>query len=646
MSRQKLIENPNILPEQLHIDLWPSVDTLCLNGFDRKIFDLRKKAMKLYFENALTQKEIHEITGIEPRNLRRLVHRCLALNPNGVIWGFRALIPQKKIKEYTKLKSNKGLNNKAKTGEFTLLLKKYPNIEEKIVSLYLGRLNKEARDPVMRPKNIYRHFINSCKEQAIAMNEYPFNTEDQGYRSLQRYLKKVRDTHFGKASERYGTDSAQKAQNSGIGEQNEPQIIRPYQIVQFDGHRIDAVFAIKLQTLAGDVIWTVTERVWILAFLDVATRNVLGKYISLNKEYTAADVMICARNAIVPKTKLNLTIPGLTYHDTGGYPSEVFKEAEWATWEACSLDNAKSNLSKLVKDRMHNLIRCNTNPGPVAKPMRRPYIERFFQTLEENGFHRSPSTTGSHFKDPRRNEPDKKAIQFYISLEHLEQLSDVLISNYNGMPHYGLDNLSPLQAMEQRLERGMLPKVMSENLRSELSFLQINTSRKISGNIESGKRPHIYYEGVEYRNEILSHAADLIGTKLELHVCVDDIRFLKAYLPDGSEFGMLVATGRWGVVPHSIKMRKEIMKLKRLKIIHFTEHDCPVSIYQEFLVMDSQNNKRSANKYAIVQQAKNKLEKEVEKERHHVMIEQYNQSIMEEVDDSLVLLEQFKTISF
>lgn len=48
--------------------------------------------------------------------------------------------------------------------------------------------------------------------------------------------------------------------------------------------------------------------------------------------------------------------------------------------------------------------------GPVAVPVRRPIIERFFRTLEQNTFHRLPSTTGSNPLDPIRNNAEKKPL--------------------------------------------------------------------------------------------------------------------------------------------------------------------------------------------------------------------------------------------
>ncbi|NOU96210.1 hypothetical protein GC093_23720 [Paenibacillus sp. LMG 31456] len=64
-------------------------------------------------------------------------------------------------------------------------------------------------------------------------------------------MKKLELNHFGIATSRYGEDSHTKLNNTGIGEQNETNIVRPYQRVQFDAHRIDTVFSITFTTVDG-----------------------------------------------------------------------------------------------------------------------------------------------------------------------------------------------------------------------------------------------------------------------------------------------------------------------------------------------------------------------------------------------------------
>ncbi|WP_010503835.1 hypothetical protein [Paenibacillus elgii] len=602
MSRMKMIEKDGLLPEQVNPELWPIVDEKMLSNDNLALFQNRKQAVILYFNLELNQEQIHELTGVSPRNLRRLINRCITLDTSGIPWGFRALIPNKSTKPYSLNLLKQKQNELRKTGEFKMLLEKYPAIKELIDDLYLGR-NRKTLEPAMKPKNIHKKFVDACKEHKIPLTQYPFNTERLGIRALYRYLRRLGEQNFGKTSSRYGHDAEQKATKAGKGDQNSPVTLTPYQKVQFDAHRIDGVFAVELKTPEGDSVLKILERFWILTLIDVATRSVIGKTISLNKEYSAADFMLCMRDAIVPHVRPVLTINGLTFNGDGGYPSEVYPELQWAVFDVICFDNAKSHLANLVKDRLRNLLGCTTNLGPVDLPMRRGIIERFFQTLEENGFHRLPNTTGSHPNDPRRSKPEEKAIQYKITFDNLKELVEVLISNYNGTPHGGIYHQTPLELLGKRLANGMIPRQLEESKRSEMLFLQTTIVRTVRGSLKTGKRPYIQYEGVEYRSERLSQSAHLIGKDISLHVNVDDLRTLRAFLPDGSELGYLSATGKWSITPHTLQMRKAINQLVLRRHIHFTQWDDPIFVYTTYLMNKAiDGKKKDANKLTHVQE--------------------------------------------
>lgn len=586
-------EQENLLPEQVNPELWPTVDEEILSDEARLEYLRRKQAVLMYFKREGDYKEIYALTGIREQNLRRLIKRCMSIDSYGVVWGFRALIPQKNVNNYKLNIINNKKNVSRKSGEFKLLLEKYPDIKDLIDDLFLGR-NKRTLEPAMKPKYIHKKFIDACREKGIALTDYPFNTSYLGSKALQRYLRDLSAKYFGKATSRIGMEAAQRAKRVGIGEQNHPSTLIPYQKVQFDAHRIDGIFVIDMVTPEGDTLTLTLDRFWILTLIDIATRNVIGYSISLNKEYNASDVMQCVRNSVIPHTRFPITISGLTYHEVGGFPSEVFEEAKWAVWDVICYDNAKSHLSNLVQDRLKNLIGCISNLGPVALPTRRGIIERFFQTFEEVGLHRLPNTTGSNPNDPRRSDPEKNAVKWNISYDHLKQIVDVLISNYNGTPHGGIYHQSPLELLGKRLKSGLLPRILETEKQSEVLFLQTRITRTVRGSQQSGKRPYIQYEGVEYRSDKLSNSAHLIGKELILQVNVDDIRTLKAYLQDGSEFGYLSAAGKWSLTPHTLQNRKAINKLVQRKLIHFTTWDDPMFVYIDFLKKNAASRKRGA----------------------------------------------------
>ncbi|MBB6021858.1 transposase InsO family protein [Paenibacillus sp. JGP012] len=598
MSKERVYEQSGLALEQMNPELWPTVDESTLEHSVRLIYINRKKAVMMYFQR-VSLEEIKQETGIVRQNVRRFIKRCMQYDKTGTVWGFRALIPQKNVNEYQLDVFNRNQKNGRKTGEFNRFLDRYPDIKELLEDLFLGR-KRRTLEPVMKVKYIHKRFIEECRKKGITQAEYPLNTEWMGYKAVQRYLRRISYEDFCRSTKRFGDDASQKARHVGEGQQNQISNLFPFQKVQFDAHRIDGFFAVELTTPEGDTVTKILRRFWILTIIDVATRNILGYSISLNQEYSASDVMHCARNAVLPHKQLELTIPGLAYHPVGGFPSEKFPEIAWAVWDIICLDNAKSHYAQMVKDRLENLIGCFMNLGPVALPMRRGIIERFFKTLEENGFHRLPNTTGSEPKDPRRKDPEQQATQLNITYEHLKQLIDVLISNYNGTPHGGIYHQTPLELLEKRMKvSGLTPRLLEEEKRSEILFMQTIHKRTVRGSLKSGKKPYIEYEGVPYRSDQLANSAYLLNTELLLHVNVDDLRTLKAYLPDGSEFGYLTASGRWSLTAHSLQTRKAINSLVKNKVLHLTTWDDPIFVYTNYL-MTQKKSKKMVNKQVRV----------------------------------------------
>jgi len=596
------IENLNIDQNSLDTSLWPTVLIENLDPENRKIFLERKKAVDLFISTDMKVKDIESVTSLRRDEIHRFVKRCLEKDENEEIIGYRALIPYKRLKEYTRnafpINKEEDFNNF--TGAFSLLLDTYPTLKEFIIDSYFNRKSNKNKinDPIISIKNLHKKFINECRILGLKMNEYPFNTKSLAKKSLERYVKTLSRSHFVEVAKRNGEQAAMVAKNTGIGIKNNPMTIRPLERVEFDGHRIDTSIAIIFKTPEGDEIVEVMNRIWILSIVDVATRAIIGYHLCLNKEYSSHDVLMCIRNAIIPWKKKSLTIEGLNYSEKANYPSRLIPEASFGLWDEFCYDNAKANIAKNVKNKLIDLVGCSVNMGPVAVPVRRPIIERFFRTLEQNGYHRLPSTTGSNPQDPKRKNSEENAVKYRITSEHLEELTDVLIAEYNGSPHEGNNNLSPLEVFQQRVDRGMTILQLPEEKRNEVAFFSLKVTRMVNGNEKSGRRPFVYYEGVRYTNEVLNRSPHLINKTLELLINTDDIRVIKAFLADGSELGSLTATGKWGITPHDLRTRKAINKLKNNKIIHFTQYDDPIQVYQKHLEKEALKNKTSRNKLA------------------------------------------------
>lgn len=613
MANIKIIEKTEFQDRSVDTSTWKTVLVDNIEPKYRELYLKKKSAIDIYFKNTYSLREISEQTGVHENEIRRYVKRCLSLDAKGEIWGYRGLVPHKRLRNYERNDFG-DIKDVKLTGVFNLLLDKYPRLKEKIINTYFDKDKKVINDPFITPKYLHKKFIKWCKSEGINEHEYPFNTENQAKKSLYRYLEKLENEYFSEAAKRRGEHIQIHANSTGIGNNSNHSINRPFQRVQFDGHKIDAIFSITFTTPEGDEVTKVIDRLWLLAIMDVATRNILGYHISLNKEYSSFDVLHCIKKAIVPKQKMKLTITGLKYPEDLGYASMKIPETQWALWDELLYDNAKANLSENVRTKLTQIVGCSINAGPVKMPERRGLIERFFGVLEENGYHRLPNTTGSNSQDPRRNNAEEKAVKYQISVEHLEEITEILIANYNLTPHEGVNNFKPLEVMKQRIERGMYPRVMAAEQQNEVMFLSLTTQRTIKGSLNSGRRPYIYYEGVEYRNEVLSRSPALVGKKLDLLINVDDLRIIRAFLSDDSEFGVLTAAGKWGIRPHTLQTRKEINRLKTNKLIHFTQSDDPIEIYQRFLAQNALNKKSDRTRLAKQRNLEKKFDECQEKD--------------------------------
>ncbi|XQY93688.1 hypothetical protein ACNRWW_09925 [Metabacillus sp. HB246100] len=635
---RKLFEDLGIEEQFLDISIWPQVISENLNDEDRNIFLARKLAIDLIMTTNKKISEIEKKTGIHRSEIYRFVRRCLEKDEFEQIKGYRALIPYKRIKDYNRNNFPVSTEEESDnfTGAFSLLLETYPSLKDIIIDSYLNRKRNKYKinDPIVNIKNLHKKFINECKILGIKMNEYPFNTKTLAKKSLERYVKGLSRTHFVEVAKRNGEQAGMVAKNTGVGNKNNSMIIRPLERVEFDGHRIDTSIAIIFKTPEGDEVVEVMNRIWILSIVDVATRVILGYHLCLNKEYSSHDVLMCIRNAIFPWKKKSLTINGLDYSEKANFPSNLITEASFGLWDEFCYDNAKANIAKNVKEKLVDLIGCSINMGPVGVPVRRPIIERFFRTLEQNGFHRLPSTTGSNPQDPKRKNSEENAIKFRITAAHLEELTDVIIAEYNGSPHEGNNNLSPLEAFEQRVARGMTILQLPEEKRNEIAFFSLKVTRRVNGSEKEGRRPFIYYEGVRYTNEVLNRSPHLINKTLELLINTDDLRVVQAFLEDGSELGNLSATGKWGITPHDLRTRKAINKLKNNRLIHYTQYDDPILVYQEFLETEAQKNKTNRNKLASLKKEQKSKEERYEKTKSDGYKQYENNGILDNLSQS------------
>jgi len=587
------------------VELWPTVDPSHLPADEQRQVQLLCQALWDLFADAETPvAAILRQYGVHRETLYRAARRCLDKHPDGGVYGFRAAMPYLRKKEYERqtLVTPVPFERVGCAGPFNQLLRVYPDLEKSIRLSVRDRnrgvrLGGQVRQPI---GDIHRAFIKACRDAGITGDRYPLNTRHLGFRSLCTYIRRIVEKDFDMAVSHAGGKKARRA--AGAFE-HAPAATRPFEVVEFDGHKMDIRLTVRLVDPFGMEQTLQLHRIWILVLLDIYTRAVIGYHIALGKEYNKDDVAAALQAALTPATPRAYIIPELQVREGGGFPSGVVPETAFACWDWFRMDGAKSHLAGDTIARLNQIVGCWSDNGPPATPNDRPYIERFFHLIARHFAHRLPGTVGSSPDSIERALSDPKGdLSLNVELPELEDMIHVLISNYNASGHPGVGGKTPLEAMAYsvRARQGFL-RTLPLPIRSNLCLMQEARVVPIKGSTVNGIRPHINFAYIKYTNPVLSSNAALIGRKVRIYYDVRDIRAIKAFFEDGTELGVLTAARPWNITPHSLRLRQEIHRLLATGKLSLQAEECPVSGWARYKWRHAKGNRQAANALAKAQ---------------------------------------------
>ena len=525
--------------------MWKAVNAEALPEEEKILFLKRKEAVDFYIDG-MRSSDVREQTGILPQELSRLLKRCMLMDKDNNFVGYQGLLPRNHIIK--------------KIGEFEKLVLAFPELEDYILGNYFGD-KKYTLEHNMTYSTLHSKFLQKCMDLGVQTYEYPFNTQKKGYNALIDFVKKKQTVRSSKAITRESRDAKQKFSSTGFGASNSLLPIQPYNVVQIDGHKIDMLYSVKVENVKGEVEWKHAIRPWLICVIDVASRAILGYHITSDENYNQYDVLKAIKNCIEPHKRINLR-PAFSYPEGGGFPSECCPSLAWASFDMIMLDNAKAHLAEKVVSKLTEQLRCAVNFGSVATPESRGIVERFFGTLERNGYHRLPGTTGSNTRDTKRKDPEMESAKYQITYEDIVEITEYLIATYNTSAHSSLQGETPLQVIKRRYEQARLkPHILEpqkrENLKNLLYYFE---TRKLQGGYDTGEQPRLNFMKVVYRAEDCKIPMNMIGEEVNVEINPDDISHLNIYTKKGVYIAKMVASGEWGRRVHSIQTRKLMLK--------------------------------------------------------------------------------------
>jgi transposase InsO family protein len=557
----------------MDLSAWPEFDANALAPEQRRVFKDRRQAVELYAANTPVA-QIEHCTGVDRRQLYRLLDRCQTVHEDGNVFGWRALVPHARVDSYRRTAkiqlSSDGLGSGG-AGAFAMLLQAHPALAEWITQQVRCKsiaIEQRSTDDGLRVRlrnlnHVHRDFLRQCRILGLSAADYPFSTDRMGIRSLASALRAGILSSFGRGARLAGATHLKGVPREATA----PAARQALDVVEFDGHRLDVRLKVVVRDPLGFEQQFEIERIWLLVVIDVYSRAVLGYHISLNREYSRHDVIRTLEAALEPHRPRSFTLPGVSYGARGGFPSGKLSELGYATWRWIKLDNAKANLAEDVRHALAEFIGCFVDAGPAHTPDDRPYIERFFGSIASTLSARLPGYTGSNMRDLRRALSDPKGnLRLFVSLGEIEELLEASIAAYNASPHDGLNGRTPLEAIEHSVRgRGAMITWLPEGKRRTLCLMHTPRRATVRGYLDQGQRPHINFHGVRYTNAVLASTAAFLGQHLRIYYNSQDLRTVRAFAADGADLGLMKAQGAWGEIAHDLKLRQEILRLRGRK---------------------------------------------------------------------------------
>jgi putative transposase len=592
------------IPELLaDLSRWPTADASALKTASRESFERAQRAVSLFVEDPdVSLAEIKRRTGIHPEQLYRLLNRCLKTHDDGRIYGFRGLLPHKHVKAYERVAAvaacaPRGLGGAA--GALGRLLKQHPTLRRWLERQASERNRPlktgEVREVRKTMRRLHKQFLDKCKDEGVRLDEWPFNRDELGYRSIQTFVYARKNLSLQPTADKE-TQGELAGADEPVADECPPPALLPFDAVQFDGHKIDMHLTLRVLDPFGMESLFELTRIFILVCLDVATRAMLGYHIAISAEYDSDDVAQALQACFGLHKPPHLTIPHLCVRDGGGFPSQLFEQARYPGWRWFQYDNAKANLADATLERLSQITGCYVHAGRLGEPDDRAFIERFFAVLARFGLHQVPGTTGSSTDDVvRRLAAIGPDLHLMMTLDELTQVVEVLLGDYNGESHGGLGGRTPLEAMAYWLNKpGVQIRSLPTAKRRELIFLQEARIVPVRGK----DTLYVNFGDERYSSDVLRDKLHLRGQRIRIYFSTQDIRQLNAYALDGSELGVLVAPRAWNRTAHSLRQRQEIKRLVRLGKLRYRTGEDAIEAYAAYKRRQAPKSKKAATTLA------------------------------------------------
>lgn len=578
-----------IAPELLDYSTWPTVADNVLVSGERRRFKRLKRAVEAACDGKKPSFILKKF-GITRSHLQYLLERCTARHPDGRVCGYRALQLGFRLEQYERSADIAPHDDgHGMAGALEKLLREREGVRHWLHGQLspLVETGSTLKEAGLRMTSIHAGFIEELRKDGVKPNEWPICTERMGYVSLTAYVNRLIEKGNNELAARKYGEHANDRLSTGSRRTGVVREIYSYDRCAYDEYKLPNICTLVIETDDGEIDIPLS-RAYFCPTVDFRSGAVLGFSIAVSLRFRSMDLLQSVENSICPPESPRSDIfKDLQELPNEGFPARVVPQARGRRICHLMVDNHLTHLSELVLGHLRHRIGVPISFGKVRHWISRWVVEGLFAKLQRS-LGRIASTTGSGPEDSAVTDPVGNAVRFRIRLDYLIALIEVLVARHNAQPCRRLMARSPNEviasdcAEQRRLQ--IVPLYEDEFLRNAAIAVEVDYPT-VRGSRRNGDPPYVQIDEVKYTNDILSQSWGLIGTQLMVYIG-KDMRTLKAYLTNGSEFGVLTAIGKWGKSPHSREVRKEINRLIRQGKLQ--EHqDDPVTHWHKYLATEA-----------------------------------------------------------
>lgn len=580
----------DIPAENLEYTNWAQVKEGALSDEERRRFKRLQKAVEAACQGKRPS-YIAKKYGVSRSHLDYLVRRCAMRLEDGSLWGYPALLLGARVPGYERTAAIKPHDDGyGMAGALQVCFATYPDALEWLKAEISPAIGSGVRfkEAGLRMTTIHGDFIEKLRKLGAKADEWPFTVERMGYVSLVRYVNDLIDAGDDDlAVRKYGTHANDRL-STGSRKTGVLPAVFAFDKVAYDEYMLPDIATLVIQ-VQDDELDVPLNRAYFCPTVDFRSGAVLGYSVSVAIRFRGMDLVESIERSICPSPSpiKSQFFANLKVRPLQGFPAAVIPQARGRRICHLCVDNHLTHLSELVLVHMRQRTGMSISFGKVRHWITRHIVEGLFAHLQRS-LSRLPSTTGSGPDDPAVNDPVRQAVKFRLRLEHLLELLDVLVGRYNAKPVPRLTMRSPNEvvaadwAAKRRLQ--IVPRYEESFLRSPRIAVDTIT-RTVRGSRSSGDPPYVQLDEAKYTNDKLQESWGLLGKELILEIG-KDMRVIRAFCPNGSEFGVLQAQGKWGRTAHNRETRKEINLRYRQGLLP-KNCDDPVTAYRNGLALEA-----------------------------------------------------------